>query len=190
MASGETKAQKNLSELYEGLYLSSYLLMQYNFIEFFSEHLVDVCRVFDADLQSVVVLALVGQSELSARIRSNFHTQGAMPAEAVVGRPPGVNASSIAEISGIPRETVRRKLEGLAKRGWIERDSRGLWRIAQQEGEAVAARRQLVDLELRSMKRISRFLGAMHALAVEKGARSDAKSIASAESLSATDAET
>jgi hypothetical protein len=44
------------------------------------------------------------------------------------GRARPTNASSIAQASGIPRETVRRKLNALYARGWIERGAGGTWR--------------------------------------------------------------
>jgi hypothetical protein len=37
------------------------------------------------------------------------------------------NTQSIDQASGIPRETVRRKLETMRARGWIERDDKGNW---------------------------------------------------------------
>jgi hypothetical protein len=37
------------------------------------------------------------------------------------------NTQSIALASGIPRETVRRKLEAMQARGWIARDAGGSW---------------------------------------------------------------
>ncbi len=36
-----------------------------------------------------------------------------------------INLQSVADFSGIPRETVRRKLQDLMALGWVERDERG-----------------------------------------------------------------
>jgi hypothetical protein len=163
---GDTKSILSYSEPYRALYRDSYFVFQYNFVQFFVEHLVDVSRVFDTDLQSVLVLAVVGQMELQARVRSNFHEDGEMPAGLLKGPPPRINASSIAEVTGIPRETVRRKLEGLAERRWVARDSKGLWHIA-TSGDMSPVRRELIDLDRRQAERISRYLGLMHAMAVE-----------------------
>ncbi len=39
--------------------------------------------------------------------------------------PEPINLQSIADFSGIPRETVRRKLRDLMALNWVERDERG-----------------------------------------------------------------
>lgn len=39
-------------------------LLQYNFSEFFTEHLLDVSPVFEGDLQMMLVLAVMGQAYL------------------------------------------------------------------------------------------------------------------------------
>ena len=109
--------------------------------------------------------------EIEARIRSRFQGQGPIPPAALVGRPPRTNSSSIAEVTGIPRETVRRKLEALARRGWVERDADGLWHIKPDGPNTVSARRDLIDIDRRQMDRVSRYLGQMHAMAVETQAR-------------------
>ena len=167
MKSGDTKSISSHSELYRALYRDNYFVFQYNFVQFFVEHLADVSRVFNTDLQSVLVLAVVGQMELQARIRSNFHEDGEMPLGLLKGPPPRINVSSIAELTGIPRETVRRKLEGLAERQWIARDSKGLWHIAVTGLDMSPVRRELTDLDRRQAERICRYLGLMHAMAVE-----------------------
>jgi hypothetical protein len=163
-ASGATSTH---TDIYRKLFVDDYLMMQYAFVQFFADHLADVSRVFEADLQSVLVLAIIGQMELEARIRSRFDGQGGMPPDALVGRPPRINASSLAAVTGIPRETVRRKLEGLAQRGWVERDSGGLWHIKTEGPDRVPVRRELGEIDRRQMERVSRLLGQMHALAVK-----------------------
>ena len=84
--------------------------------------LVTLRRDFDGDLDAMLVLltlslgtdrkdwaeALLGNLEPSAQVRLT-------------------NTQSIALASGIPRETVRRKLETMQARGWIERDGKGNW---------------------------------------------------------------
>ncbi len=164
MKTDETNAIANYTQLYRDLYRDNYVAIQYNFVQFFVEHLADVSRVFGADLQSVLILAIVGQNDLQVRIRAGMTGDGALPGEGLSGR---TNASSIADICGIPRETVRRKLDAMAKRGWLSRDDAGLWHIAIDGAKMVPVRRELIELDQRGAERTARLFGQAHALAVE-----------------------
>ncbi len=164
-------ATSSYADIYRRLFADKHFLMHYSFVQFFVEHLLDVSRAFEADLQSVVVLAIVGQMEIDARIRSQPDNSGLMPPDPTMGRPARINISSIAEISGIPRETVRRKAEALARQGWIERDVNGLWRIKLDSSDGAPVRRELIDIDRRQVERVCQFLGQMHALAVEAQTR-------------------
>ena len=88
----------------------------------FARLLVTMRRDFDGDLDAMLVLltlslgtdrenwalVLFGELEGSPQLRLT-------------------NTQSIALASGIPRETVRRKLEAMETRGWITRDAKGNW---------------------------------------------------------------
>ena len=155
---------------FRDLYVNNYILMQYQFIHLFAEHLADCSRVFGADLQMVLVLAILGQRTLDARIRREVFELGSVPQEVVPQEAHGINSSSIAEITGIPRETVRRKLEALAARGWIARDERGRWGIVADAGNA-RARTDLADLDQRQTDRVARFLANTHRIVAEAQAQ-------------------
>ena len=66
---------------------------------------------------------------------------------------------------------MRRKLEGLAQRGWVERDANGLWHIRTDDSELTPAKRELIDIDRRGMEQLCQFLGKMHALASEAQTR-------------------
>ena len=157
------------SQVYRDLFRDKYLLSQYAFVQFLVEHLTDVSRVFEADLQSVLVLAIVGQMGLQTAIRLRHPADGSTSLNFGADPTLRINASSIAEVSGIPRETVRRKLEGLAAKGWVARTPNGLWRIATDEEPFAPARRELSELEQRATERLARFLGQIQALVIEDG---------------------
>lgn len=161
MKSGEDQLSVAPSQVYRNLFRDKYISSQYIFVQFLVEHLTDLCRVFEADLQSVLVLAIVGQMALKTAFREGYPEEGTTPSDFVAD---SINALSIAEISGIPRETVRRKLAGLAKRGWVVRGPNGSWRIAADGEASTPARRELFDLEQRSIERIARFLGQIQGL--------------------------
>lgn len=69
----------------------------------------EIYRLFDGDILMAMVLGELGQY-----IVSDSQTNLLPPV-----RPRHSNAHSISIASGIPRETVRRKLEKLIAKGWV-----------------------------------------------------------------------
>lgn len=88
----------------------------------FARLLVTLRKDFDGDLDAMLVLltlslgterqnwgeALLGQVEQAGVVRVT-------------------NTLSISQATGIPRETVRRKLDSMAAKGWIVRDAKRNW---------------------------------------------------------------
>lgn len=146
----------------ETRFRENYPAYQYHFIEFLTEHLSDVSREFGGDLQAMLVLAIVGQIHLRAVIE----TQSCGVASHGVGQiPTQITASRIADASGIPRETVRRKLGKLRKRGWIEQGADGAWRLVVGETSARArARDDLFGLDSRGIARVAGFYSRLQGL--------------------------
>lgn len=123
---------------------SDALHFRYHLVEFITEHLIDCSRAFDGDLQEVLVLAVVGQVYMHFRKQ-----EGVDPANITRS----IAASRIADITSIPRQTVRRKLASLGKRGWIEQDETAGWRIAVGDDGLGVAHRALAGLDARGMQR-------------------------------------
>jgi DNA-binding IclR family transcriptional regulator len=69
----------------------------------------------------------------------------------------------MADVTGIPRETVRRKLAILEDRGWIERTPTSAWRLVVSRQEA-AARVDLNDIDQRAMTRVARLFSELETL--------------------------
>lgn len=134
-----------------------YPRFQYALVEFLAAHLADVSRVFHGDLQQPLILAVLGQRRLHWRSE----------AERLGGADPGwssaMAASRIADVTGVPRETVRRKLKLLAARGWIEQLADGGWALVVRDG-AAPARADLAALDQRSMDRGARLIAALRSL--------------------------
>jgi DNA-binding transcriptional ArsR family regulator len=124
-----------------------YCEFQYVFVQFVTEHLVDCRKQLDGNLDDVLILAILGQS----RIRAFLTASSGSPAA-----PGALGASRLADVSGIPRETVRRRLSALGRRGWITRLDDGSWSIAGTAGES-PVRRDLAELDRRGMARMLRF---------------------------------
>lgn len=92
----------------------------------FTRLLVHLRMRFDGDLDLALILAVIGsrtQTESWTRklaeldqLTNPFGNEG--------GQLP-INIQSVADYSGIPRETVRRKVTVLQNRGWVTRDADG-----------------------------------------------------------------
>jgi DNA-binding MarR family transcriptional regulator len=123
---------------------------QYRVVEFLTEHLADVSRAFGGDLQQMLVLAILGQVHLQRHLRLDGRASPLSPDTSI-------SASRIADVTGIPRQTVRRKLAELEKRGWIERTPSASYRlIVMASPDGSPARRDLSDVDRRSMLRFAR----------------------------------
>ncbi len=127
--------------------LMRYCEFQYAFVQFITEHLVDCRKHFDGNLDDVLILAILGQSRIRAVLTASPGSTAA---------PGALGASRLADVSGIPRETVRRRLSALGHRGWITRVDDGSWCIAGTAGES-PVRRDLAELDRRGMARMLRF---------------------------------
>lgn len=123
----------------ESLPRDQYRLLQYKFVQVFTEHLLDVSRTFEGDLLEVVVLATIGQAYLRG---DELGKENA-----------AINASNIANATGIPRQTVRRKLLSLKTRGWVEQTDIGAWQLVLVGDEALA-REELAALDQRGVERV------------------------------------
>lgn len=92
----------------------------------FVDLMLELRRGFDGDLDTMLVLAIIGDQRVWKRAASqdvSYARLGDTPlanSEKVAS-----NVLSIASYTGIPRETVRRKVNALIDRGWIEREENG-----------------------------------------------------------------
>jgi CRP-like cAMP-binding protein len=92
-----------------------------------TRHLVECRRVFAGDLDLFLVMTIIGERTFPAQNAPQAMSQ----AEFLHGhvgdtKAAAINQQSIADYSGIPRETVRRKIETLIDKGWVHRDERKL----------------------------------------------------------------
>ena len=119
-------------------------------VDFLAEHLTDISRVFDGDLQQALILAVLGRMHLGARISGQW--RNADP-------PPTMTASQLAETTAIPRQTVRRKLLAMKAMGWLEQDDQQAWHLVMRSGRS-AASLALSDLDARGIHRALRLAAA------------------------------
>jgi hypothetical protein len=98
---------------------------------FFVGHLADL-RAYFGDLEDALLLAAFGLGPLADKLRASRRS-GDVEALAYSGQPASegwTNARRLAEVTGIPRETVRRKLDAFRRRGWVEQAENRSWRLA------------------------------------------------------------
>ena len=97
---------------------------------FMTEHFIRVYKAFDGDLTAAIVLGTIGQynyrryyAEVGEKAAEGFHQLAERGEHLPHARP--CNAMSISQSTGIPRETVRRKVRWLEQKGWLTVGARG-----------------------------------------------------------------
>lgn len=92
----------------------------------FSRLLTFLRREFDGDLDLLLVLAVIAERTPPRNWVAGVHDLRDSLFDAEAGRSQSpINTTSIADYCGIPRETVRRKIMALERKGWVARDGRG-----------------------------------------------------------------
>ena len=130
----------------------NYAQVQDHYVQFLTEHLADCARTFSSDLTKVLVLAVLGQRHTEA--------QTAAHRDKAAGQPSAMSASRIADVTGLPRETVRRKLDALSDLGWVAQGADRRWRIAAVDGTSTL-RHDLKDLDARGLQRLARLYASL-----------------------------
>jgi len=148
-----------------------YFDYQYIFVNFLIDHLVDAGSAFDGDYQEMLVMAVLGQARLGA-VRAAIKPDLMVPDVEAVAE--STNASRIADITKIPRQTVRRKLASLEARGWVERDDAGAYRLVSHGGKSTA-RRDLAETDRKAIRRVARLFVDLEAI-IDRHERLIAKS--------------
>lgn len=98
----------------------------------FTAMLIEFRRHFDGDMDEMLVLTAIGERTMNPQRTDGLtYTQflDGKRNESNMGR---TNTQSIADSTGIPRETVRRKVTRLIDRGWIRRNEDGTLEVVQK----------------------------------------------------------
>lgn len=90
-----------------------------------TRHLIACRETFEGDLDLFLVFTIIGERCFTPRNATENMTHSEFLARSVgTVEPVAINVQSIAEFSGIPRETVRRKIGILIAKGWIRQDAK------------------------------------------------------------------
>lgn len=90
----------------------------------FSRLLIELRSELGNDLDMVLILSVIAERHYAAMERSALSKSRSSEALQWFGDC-GINAHSVALYTGIPRETVRRKIKMLVERAWVECDTHG-----------------------------------------------------------------
>lgn len=118
MAAADCATTEDLLEVV----LANYGLVAKDMIAPMLKVLAQAHRAFDGDLEKFQIVMLVALRSAEAESAPGYSI-GSGPPPAIPSL--GTNAKSVADSTGIPRETVRRKVVELIEAGWIARDRDG-----------------------------------------------------------------
>jgi hypothetical protein len=95
-----------------------------------TRYLVSARTAFDGDMDKMVIMAVIGLMTLQdkgllTRNPPSVSYDDLMASDPARAEPRPINVESIAMYTGIPRESVRRKVIELVARKWVARDPRG-----------------------------------------------------------------
>jgi hypothetical protein len=82
-------------------------------------------QVVGNDLDKILILAVIGQRMLGDPLFRGQHYDPGGGTTSAINRQRLTNIGSVAAATGIPRESVRRKVNELAKADWVVRDPGG-----------------------------------------------------------------
>lgn len=146
----ESDERQSAKVLMNNAFAAHYRAVQYQFVQFFCEHLVDCSRTFGGDFDQVIILALLGQRALDA---AKLEDQGDEAVNDALWMP----AMRIADLTALPRETVRRKLKALEARGWAQQKTSKGWALVRYQGET-SIKQSLGGLDTRGMIRLAKLV--------------------------------
>ncbi|MEQ8412284.1 MAG: helix-turn-helix domain-containing protein [Erythrobacter sp.] len=110
---------------------------------------------FDGDLDEALIMAVIGSAALPrGRVPHDLSYEDFVHMARPKGFDVPLNTHSIAQITGIARETVRRKTGRLQSRGWIERGVDGYWKVAEAGAQELEPMTQLSLDYLTALSRV------------------------------------
>jgi len=127
---------------------------------FFLQHMSMLRRHFD-DLEDALLLAAFGLAPLAEAVKLHRGSQQAMDIAYGKIRLPvraATNAVRLAELTGIPRQTVRRKLQSFVRKGWVEQHTDRSWHLATHPDKSTALANDMAALNMAFLHQLARLL--------------------------------
>ena len=127
-------------------------------VDALTRHLVECRRACDGDLDLFLVLTIIGERTFTHRKAPSTMSHAEFVERSVETlEPAAINLQSIADYSGIPRETVRRKIETLVAKGWVRRDARRVMTVTDKAKDELFA---LTEGSIRYLREVEAALAA------------------------------
>ena len=108
-------------------------------------------QTFGNDLDKSIILAVVGQRMFQIGLHRPIDFDQARTGSYELDLSRMTNVESIAEATGIPRETVRRKVSELLEIGWLERGAKGGLSVTPQATDNLESATQIIAQLLGAM---------------------------------------
>lgn len=108
----------------------------------FNDLLIECRRHFDGDMDQMLILSIIGERTLTPERARGLSYGDFLQGRRSPGLPRRINTQSIADCTGIPRETVRRKLRVLIDRGWVRRLEDGTLEVSEHAAVDLADAQQ------------------------------------------------
>jgi hypothetical protein len=122
----------------------------------FLDLLLELRKSCGGDLDKHIILVAIAERAVRHPATRDISDDSRLDGSNPVLPNSGVNASSIADSCGIPRETARRKVAGLLSAGWIARSGRNLAFTTDGYRALTPAREALVRLAVQSHSIVQR----------------------------------
>jgi CRP-like cAMP-binding protein len=110
------------------------------------------------DAEKILLILIVGVRTSQHPEFADVTPSGLRRGETPVLPSLGINIRSIADSTGIPRETVRRKVAELVKAGWLARDGNDVRYTAEGYLAVTPAREAILAMAVRNYETVSRLL--------------------------------
>lgn len=122
-------------------------------------HLSDLRRQIGG-LDDALLLAALGLGPVGEMARNGGKPRGAEVPASGTRRAPEVatKAKRLSDLTGIPRETVRRKLQAFHRRGWVEQRDDRTWRPSPDANEGVKVASDLAGANVLFLTRLARLV--------------------------------
>lgn len=110
---------------------------------------------FGGDLDKLTILLVVAMRTAEHKDIVTVDVEGVLNGDVEVFPSLSTNVRSIADSTGIPKETVRRKVAALVEDGWIRRQDHQLSLAPHASRNLTALREELLQLALRNQQTVT-----------------------------------